>query len=118
MSDGKHVIGYSPAYILCMKTNPSLSLIKFLAGHNPRAFVDFCSSQLNDEFAYEEGEHYEIYALHLAADHSESVTLLQILLQLDKLVTKKRLLYGIMTNHTTHLVFFAKEAATFTSNLQ
>jgi ankyrin repeat protein len=48
------------------------------------AFNSICSS------AHDDAEEYKIYPLHLAAKHSQSVELLQILLQLDKSVTKKK----------------------------
>jgi hypothetical protein len=78
------LIGYSPAHILCRKADPSLSLIRFLVGHNSMAFLKSRSS------VHEEAEEYEIYPLHLAAKHSQSIELLQILLQLDQSVTKKK----------------------------
>jgi hypothetical protein len=70
------VIAYSPAHMLCIRTNPSLSLIRFLVEHNPMAFNARCSSDIT------------IYPLHLAAEYSESIELLQILFQLDKSVAK------------------------------
>jgi len=83
----KSLIGYSPAHLLCMRVNPSLSLIKFLVGHNPMAFNSSCSSE--HELDVEDGG-YSMYPLHLAAENSQSIELLQILLQLDQSVTKKK----------------------------
>jgi hypothetical protein len=79
MDDNSYEItGHSPAQVLCMRTNPSLSLIKFLIEHNPIAFNASCCA-LNPDVL--------IYPLHLAAEYSESMELLQIFLQLDKSVT-------------------------------
>jgi hypothetical protein len=70
-----------------MRVNPSLSLIKFLVEHNPMAFNSSCSSE--HELDVEDGG-FSMYPLHLAAENSQSIELLQILLQLDQSVTKKK----------------------------
>jgi hypothetical protein len=75
------IIGYSPAHILCMRTNPSLPLIRFFVEQDPVAFKLSCSSE-------HDFRNYPFHPLHLVAEYSESTELLQILLQLDKSVIK------------------------------
>lgn len=77
-------LGYSPAHLLCMKNTPCLSLIRFLIIHNPNAFNQSCLFDNNFNL-----EHSR-YPLHLSSEYSQSVELLQILLQLDVSVTKKK----------------------------
>jgi ankyrin repeat protein len=94
IENDRHLTGYSPAHMLCMQTKPSLPLIKFLMGHNPMAFSERCSNK-NQYLA-----DFPIHTLHLAAKHSESVELLQILLQLDKSVTKMKAAFSYEVLHT------------------
>mmetsp|Transcript_32284 Transcript_32284/g.30779 ORF Transcript_32284/g.30779 Transcript_32284/m.30779 type:complete len:659 (+) Transcript_32284:169-2145(+) len=85
------IIGYSPAHILCMRTNPSLPLIKFFVEQDPIAFKLSCSSEDPESLG-----NYPSHPLHLVAEYSESTELLQILLQLDESVIKiKAADYGV-----------------------
>lgn len=91
-------IGYSPAHLLCMQTNPSLSLLLFLSSHNPIAFIKPCACVSYDN---EDPQLCGKYCLHLGAQFSNSIGLLQILLQLDTPVTKK----GISSDGKNPLAF-------------
>lgn len=81
-----------------MHRNPPLSLIRFLSAHNDKEFCASCSYiNLNDvEDDDEDPLQYCTSTFHLAAEYSESVELLQILLQLDVSMTKKKALHDHM----------------------
>jgi hypothetical protein len=99
----KFLIDYSPAHLLCMGANPSLSLIRFLVRHNPMVLNSFCSSE------HDWDDDCSIYPLHLAAENGQSIELLQILLQLDQSVTKKKSASHVETPHTPLGILCAKE---------
>lgn len=81
---------YSPAHMICMQTNPPMSLIRFLIGHNSQAFNATCTYSDFPEYYNDDDLQYGLFPLHLAAKHSESVELLQILLQLDVSIANKK----------------------------
>lgn len=76
----KLISGCFPAHMLCIIKITPLPLIRFLSGHNSRTFCVSCF--IKDPLQYGR------YPLHLAAEYSESVQMLQIL-QLDVSATKK-----------------------------
>lgn len=79
------MIGCSRAHVLCIKSNPSLSLIRFLIGLDPQVFCTSCSYFQNIE-----DSQYGRYPLHLVAQYSDSGALLQKKLQLDVSVTQTK----------------------------
>jgi ankyrin repeat protein len=72
--DVKPLIGCSPAHLLCMRKQPKMSLVRYFCLRDPRAFA------LRDQSGR--------CALHLAAQYSESLELLQEILQIDSKMTK------------------------------
>lgn len=81
---------FSLAHMLCMLRNPPMALVRFHIGHNSKAFQVRCT--YDDDEDYDEGcpIQYGMFPLHLAAKYSESVELLQALLQLDVSMTKRK----------------------------
>eukprot|EP00596_Hydrurales_sp_CCMP1899_P002044 CAMPEP_0119048860 /NCGR_PEP_ID=MMETSP1177-20130426/61454_1 /TAXON_ID=2985 /ORGANISM="Ochromonas sp, Strain CCMP1899" /LENGTH=484 /DNA_ID=CAMNT_0007025323 /DNA_START=386 /DNA_END=1840 /DNA_ORIENTATION=- len=71
------VPGCTPAHLLCMQKQPPMSLVRFFCLRNPKAFL-LC-------------DQYGRSVLHLIAIHSESLELLQSMLQIDHTMTKKKL---------------------------
>lgn len=74
------IIGYLPAHMLCLKRNPPLQLKRFFSTQNTRVFGLSCIYEDNDSDD----------PLHIAAEYCESVELLQVLLQIDVTITKKK----------------------------
>jgi hypothetical protein len=67
-------IGCTPAHFLCMQKEPNMSMVKYFCIRDPKAFL-LCDRSTR-------------CALHLAAEYSESVELLQTILQIDQAMTK------------------------------
>jgi hypothetical protein len=67
--------GYTPIHLLCMQKRPSMSLVRKMCLRDPQAFV-LCG-------------HSEESALHLVAQYSESLEVLQSVLQIDHTLTSK-----------------------------
>jgi hypothetical protein len=75
MHQFSHKAGYTPAHLLCMQKQPDMSLVRHFCRHDPEAFLLYSKS--------------DKCALHLAAQYSESVVLLQTILQIDPTRTNK-----------------------------
>jgi hypothetical protein len=71
----KYLTGCTPVHILCMPKQPKMSLVRYFCVRNPKAFL------LCDQSGR--------CALHLVAQYSESVELLQCILQMDSTMTKR-----------------------------
>jgi hypothetical protein len=69
------LMGCTPAHFLCMQKKPNMAMVKYFCIRDPKVF------QLCDQS--------DKCALHLAAQYSESVELLQTLLQIDETMTKR-----------------------------
>jgi hypothetical protein len=67
--------GCTPAHILFMQKQPKMSLVKYLTLRDPKAFL--------------RRDQRGRYALHLVAEYSESLELLQHVLQIDCKMTKE-----------------------------
>jgi hypothetical protein len=67
-------IGCTPAHLLCMQKEPNMSMVKYFCLRDPKAFL-LCDQSMR-------------CTLHLAAEYSESVELLQTMLQIDHSMTK------------------------------
>jgi hypothetical protein len=67
-------IGCTPVHLLCMHKEPKLSLIRYFGLRDPKAFLLSDRSKRN--------------TLHLVAKYSESLELLQTILQVDQTMTK------------------------------
>jgi hypothetical protein len=67
------LMGCTPAHLLCMQKEPNMAMVKYFCIRDPKVF------QLCDQS--------DKCALHLAAQYSESVELLQTLLQIDETMT-------------------------------
>jgi hypothetical protein len=72
---GKDKRGHTPLHILCMQKRPNISLVRKICLRDPQAFV------LSD--------HGGKSALHMVAQYSESLDVLQSVLQIDHSLTKK-----------------------------
>jgi hypothetical protein len=70
----KPLSGCTPAHILCMQKQPKMSLVRYLSLRDPRSFA------LCDQSGR--------CGLHLVAQYSESLELLQSILQVDCKITK------------------------------
>jgi hypothetical protein len=68
-------IGCTPAHLLCMQKEPNVSVVKHICALDRDAFLLCDQSERN--------------TLHLASHYSESVELLQILLQIDETMPMK-----------------------------
>jgi ankyrin repeat protein len=68
--------GYTPIHLLCMQKRPKISLVRKICLRDPQAFVlcDYTGKS----------------ALHYVAQYSESLEMLQIVLQIDHSLTQKR----------------------------
>jgi hypothetical protein len=69
--------GCTPAHLLCMQKQPTISLVHFFCLCNPKTFL-LCDQEGRSVF-------------HLVAMFSESLELLQSMLQIDPTMTKKKL---------------------------
>jgi ankyrin repeat protein len=67
--------GYTPIHLLCMQKRPSVSLVRKMCIRDPQAFV-LC-------------DHSGKSALHMVAQYSESLEVLQSILQIDHSLTSK-----------------------------
>jgi ankyrin repeat protein len=67
--------GYTPIHLLCMQKRPSILLLRKMCLRDPQAFIS-CG-------------HSEKSALHLVAQYSESLEVLQSVLQIDHTLTRK-----------------------------
>jgi hypothetical protein len=76
--------GYAPIHLLCMQKRPNISLVRKICLRDPQAFM-LC-------------DHEGKSALHMVVQYSESLEVLQSVLQIDHSPTKKRVigLYGLM----------------------
>jgi ankyrin repeat protein len=72
---GMNYKGYTPTHLLCMQKKPSVSLVRKMCLRNPQAFV-LC-------------DHSGKSALHMVAQYSESLEMLQSVLQIDHTLTNK-----------------------------
>jgi hypothetical protein len=72
---GKDNKGFTPIHILCMQKRPSVSLVRKMCLRDPQAFV-LCGQSGRS-------------ALHMVAQYSESLEVLQSVLQIDHSLTKK-----------------------------
>jgi ankyrin repeat protein len=70
----KYLIGCTPAHLLCMQQQPKMEMVRHFCICDPKAFL------LRDQSGR--------CTLHLAAEYSESVELLQAMLQIDVTMTK------------------------------
>jgi ankyrin repeat protein len=70
--------GHTPVHLLCMQKRPNLSLVRKICLCDPQAFV-LCDYTGNS-------------ALHMVAQYSESLEMLQSVLQIDHSLTKKRVI--------------------------
>jgi ankyrin repeat protein len=68
------LIGCTPAHFLCMQKEPNMAMVRYFTLRDPKAFL------LCDQSGR--------CVLHLVAQYSESVELLQIMLQIDHSMTK------------------------------
>jgi uncharacterized cysteine cluster protein YcgN (CxxCxxCC family) len=68
-------VGYTPVHLLCMQKKPKLSLIRYFSLRDPKAFL-LCDK-------------YGRSPLHFVASYSESLGLLQTVLQVDQTMTKE-----------------------------
>jgi hypothetical protein len=68
--------GFTPIHLLCMQKRPNMSLVRYLSLRDPKAFI-LCDKRNR-------------CALHFVAQYSESLELLQTVLQIDHTMTKKR----------------------------
>jgi ankyrin repeat protein len=68
--------GYTPIHLLCMQKRPSMSLVRKMCLRDPQAFI-LCG-------------HSGKSALHLVAQYSESLEVLQSVLQIDHTLTRKK----------------------------
>jgi hypothetical protein len=73
--DESEEVGYTPVHLLCMQKEPKLSLIRYFSLRDPKAFL-LCDK-------------YGRSPLHLVANYSESLGLLQTILQVDQTMTKE-----------------------------
>jgi hypothetical protein len=71
---------YIPAHFLCMQTHPNMSLVKYLSIRDLKSFIMRVHEPYNPK-----GRN----ALELAADYSESVGLLTVLLQIDQSIIRR-----------------------------
>jgi hypothetical protein len=86
---GSEYVGRTPISFLLMQKKPSMSLLSFFLKIHPKAFTIPTS---------DDAKFYQVfpsYPLHIAAEHSESVEVLQKLLQVDTGITST-----IATNFT------------------
>jgi hypothetical protein len=81
--------GYTPIHLLCMQKKPSLSLVKDFSLRDPKAFV------LCDRLGKS--------ALHMIAQYSESLEVLQSVLQIDHTLTTKLVIGPYQGDSTTAL---------------
>jgi ankyrin repeat protein len=72
----EELIGYTPAHLLIMQKQPIMKMVRYFCLRDPKAFL------LCDQSGR--------CALHLAAQYSESVELLQTILQIDQAMTKRQ----------------------------
>jgi ankyrin repeat protein len=68
--------GYTPIHLLCIQKRPSLSLVRKMCLRDPQAFI-LCG-------------HSGKSALHMVAQYSESLEVLQTVLQIDHTLTRKK----------------------------
>jgi hypothetical protein len=68
--------GYAPIHLLCMQKRPNVSLVRKICIRDPQAFV-LCDRKGKS-------------ALHIVAQYRESLEVLQIILQIDHSLTKKK----------------------------
>jgi hypothetical protein len=68
--------GFTPVHLLCMQKKPNMSLVRYVSLRDPKAFI-LCDKRNR-------------CALHYVAQYSESLELLQTVLQIDHTMTKKR----------------------------
>jgi hypothetical protein len=68
------LLGCTPAHLLCLKKEPNMLMVRYFCLRDPKAFL-LCDRSGRS-------------ALHLAAQYSESVELLQTLLQMDETMAK------------------------------
>jgi ankyrin repeat protein len=68
--------GYTPVHLLCVQKRPSVSLVRKMCLRDPQAFV-LCDNSGKS-------------ALHMVAQYSESLEMLQSILQIDHSLTSKR----------------------------
>jgi hypothetical protein len=73
--DESEEVGYTPVHLLCMQKEPKLSLIRYFSLRDPKAFL-LCDK-------------YGRSSLHLVANYSESLGLLQTILQVNQTMTKE-----------------------------
>jgi hypothetical protein len=76
-------IGCTPAHLICMQKQPNMSMVKYFCLRDPKAFL------LCDQSGR--------CTLHLAAQYSDSVELLQMILQIDQTMTKSLCKDDVMT---------------------
>jgi hypothetical protein len=67
--------GYAPIHLLCMQKRPNISLVRKICLRDPQAFM-LC-------------DHEGKSALHMVVQYSESLEVLQSVLQIDHSPTKK-----------------------------
>jgi ankyrin repeat protein len=70
--------GYTPVHLLCMQKRPNISLVRKICLRDPQAFV-LCNRDGKS-------------ALHMVAQYSESLEVLQSVLQIDHSLTKKKII--------------------------
>jgi hypothetical protein len=70
--------GYTPVHLLCMQKRPKISLVRKICLCDPQAFV-LC-------------DHEGKSSLHMVAQYSESLEVLQSVLQVDHSLTKKKVI--------------------------
>jgi ankyrin repeat protein len=80
--------GYTPIDLLCMQKKPNMSVVRKICLLDPQAFVS--------------SDHSGKSALHIIAQHSESMEMLQSILQMDHSLTKKKVI-GPMAGKATPL---------------
>lgn len=78
--DDDAIIGCTPAHLLCMQKKPDMAIVRYFCLRDLKAFL-LCDQRGR-------------CTLHLAAQYSESVELLQVILQVDQTMTKNHYPYS------------------------